>query len=175
LVVDHGLKPTHLNGHQYVEMIPAISPLVLEIAERFGIKSVRVPWEKSLFRTTLLTGRYCSRWPLAWVKRRFARRFRRLVDEKGIGHPDVFFGTVHAGEVDLKLLDTFLAGGRNCRLVEIGLHPGEAATTTSPEQQADGWTDPLAGARPKELQMLISDELPVLLQRLGWQLGRLAT
>jgi hypothetical protein len=56
--------------------------------------------------------------------------------------------------------------------VEIGLHPGEAAAE-SPESQADGWHDPLASVRPRELQMLVSGELVDLLERSGWRLGRI--
>ena len=59
------------------------------------------------------------------------------------------------------------------RLVEIALHPGEAAAGVSPEQEADGWRDPLAARRPGELQMLVSSELPALLESSGWRLGRL--
>jgi chitin disaccharide deacetylase len=173
LVYDNGVVPTHLNGHQYIEMIPAIGPLVLDLAERFGVTSVRVPWEQSLLRTTVSTGRYLSRWPLAWVKHAFARRFRRLVAARGIAHPDVFFGTAHAGSVDLTLLQMFLRAGQRYRLVEIGLHPGETPAEPSSEQQADGWHDPLAAARPRELQMLVSVVLPQLLEQFGWKLGRL--
>ena len=30
-VCDHGLRPTHLNGHQYIEMIPAVSAIVPDV------------------------------------------------------------------------------------------------------------------------------------------------
>ena len=50
---------------------------------------------------------------------------------------------------------------RKCGLIEIALHPGEAAPASS-ERDADGWHDPLAARRPGELQMLVSPELPAL-------------
>ncbi len=47
---DHGLRPTHLNGHQYVEMLPATAELVPELMERFGIKAVRLTrWNGAVF------------------------------------------------------------------------------------------------------------------------------
>jgi hypothetical protein len=58
-------------------------------------------------------------------------------------------------------------------LVEVALHPAEPAPPTSPADWIDGWHDPLAASRPNELRMLISDELPAMLERSGWQLGRL--
>jgi chitin disaccharide deacetylase len=174
-VCDRGLRPTHLNGHQYIEMMPAIATAVLEIVEQFGIRAVRAAWEPSLFRTTVLSGRHIAKWPLACVKRRFGGRFRTLIDARGIAHSDAFFGTAHAGAIDLRLLGLFLAGGRKHRLIEVAVHPGEAAAAISATEEADGWHDPLAAARPGELQMLTSLELIALVESAGWQLARLAS
>jgi chitin disaccharide deacetylase len=204
VVLDHGLRPTHLNGHQYIEMMPGVSAIVLEVMERFAIHVVRVAHEPALFRTTVLNGFHVWRWPLALVKRHFAGRFRAMIDARAIAHPEAFYGTAHAGGVDLRLLRLFLAGGRNvsggadipvcpkcrvlsgrqeclphsggtCGLVEIALHPGEAAAEASPAQEANGWHDPLAALRPGELQMLVSAELAAGLESAGWLLGRLAS
>ena len=203
VLCDRGLRPTHLNGHQYVEMMPAVSAIVPDVMQRFGIGVVRVAWEPSLFRTTVLSGFHLGKWSLACVKHHFAGRFRKLIDGRGIAHPDAFYGTAHAGGVDLPLLRLFLpaadmcpAGsipvclkwgissgrqeclphrGEKCRLIEIALHPGEAAAAVSPEQEADGWRDPLATQRPGELQMLVLPELAALLDSSGWRLGRLNT
>ena len=173
VVCDHGLRPTHLNGHQYVEMLPIAADIVPELMERFAIKTVRVAWEPALLRNTALRGFAIAKWPLAQVKHVFAANFRTLIDARRIAHPDVFFGTAHAGGVDLRLLRRFLASSPSRRLVEVGLHPGEAASETLPEDRADGWRDPLAAMRPRELQMLVSDELPRCLESSGWRLGRL--
>jgi len=174
VVCDHGLRPTHLNGHQYIEMIPAVSAIVPDVMERFGVGVVRVAREPSLFRTTVLSGFRIGKWPLACVKHHFAGRFRKLIDARGIAHPEAFYGTAHAGGVNLGLLRLFLASGRKHRLVEIALHPGEAAAGVSTEQEADGWHDPLAVLRSGELQMLVSPALPAFLESSGWRLGRLS-
>ena len=65
---DHGLRPTHLNGHQYVEMPPATAELVPELMKHFGIKAVRVAWEPALLRNVALHGFQITKWPLAQVK-----------------------------------------------------------------------------------------------------------
>lgn len=170
---DHGLRPTHLNGHQYVEMLPATAGLVPELMERFGIKTARVPIEPALFRTTVLHRFQFAKWPLARVKHVFAARFCKFIDSRHIAHPDAFFGTAHAGGIDLKLLQAFLANSRAYPFVEVGLHPGELAESISPEDEANGWRDPLARSRPKELEMLVSEELPLCLEAEGRRLGRL--
>jgi chitin disaccharide deacetylase len=172
LVRDHGPRPTHLNGHQYIEMMPSIASVVSDLLHQFEIKTVRVARERGLWRSTVLRGQLL-RWPLACVKRAFADRFRAKMDGLGIHHPDAFFGTAHAGGIDLGLMRCFLAIARPDRLVEIGLHPAEAAGMESPEKPADGWHDPLAVSRPEELRMIVSAELSALLDAAGRRLGRL--
>ena len=174
-VCDHGLRPTHLNGHQYIEMLPPVTALLPELLKRFSINVLRVAWERSLFHSTFMAERPWT-WPMAVVKRAFAGRFRSQISAMGIGHPNaVFFGTAHAGRMNLRLLRLFLAAGRNDRVVEIGLHPGEAAGDPSPNDLADGWHDPLASLRPNELRLLISADLPGCLEAARRRLGRLAT
>jgi hypothetical protein len=95
------------------------------------------------------------------------------MDVFGAVHPAAFFGTAHAGRIDLRLLGRFLDSGRAYRLVEVALHPGEASEGAAPEDRAVGWHDPLAGWRPAELRMLVSAELPGYLESAGWRLGRL--
>jgi hypothetical protein len=132
-----------------------------------------VALEPALLRNTALHRFGIAKWPLAKVKHMFAARFRSRIDARGIAHPDAFFGTAHAGHIDLKLLRRFLTSSQRHRLVEVALHPGQPAEESSPEDQANGWFDPLAGSRPAELRMLISDELPRWLESAGWRLGRL--
>ncbi len=173
-VCDHGLRPTHLNGHQYAEMFPGVAPVVFSLLERFGIRTIRLAHEPKLFRNTVLHGFHPAQWALAEVKHWFASRFQRKLDRRGIACADAFFGTAHAGHIDLALMRRFLASSRKFRLVEIALHPGEAREPESPQERINGWRDPLADVRPAELEMLVSDALPRLLAASGTQLGRLA-
>ena len=52
-VCDCGLRPMHLNGHQYIEMLPAVAHMMPELMARFDIARVRVAWEPALLPTTL--------------------------------------------------------------------------------------------------------------------------
>jgi predicted glycoside hydrolase/deacetylase ChbG (UPF0249 family) len=174
VLLDHGLRPTHLNGHQYVEMIPAVADIIPQLLEKFGIRVVRVAVERSLLRSTLRGRLAAPRWLLAQVKQWYARRFRGRMDRLGVAHPDWFFGTVHAGHIDMRVMRVFLGHSGGFRLVEIGLHPAEAAPPAVPAQAADGWHDPLAALRPRELRMLLSPELAEYLQSQRLRLGRLS-
>jgi chitin disaccharide deacetylase len=169
--LDRGLQPTHLNGHQYIEMLPALSAIVPELLDRYGIRVVRVAEEPLLFKTTLLMGFSPPNWALANVKRFFARRFHALMDRLGIGHPQRFHGTAHAGHINLDLMRMYLQAESKTNFVEIGLHPALEASETSSDP---GWADPLASARPLELRLLTGSELTESFEQGGIRLGRLS-
>jgi predicted glycoside hydrolase/deacetylase ChbG (UPF0249 family) len=171
-LLDHGIRPTHLNGHQYIEMFPGLRVSLRTLIARYGIRTIRVARERGLFRTTILNGLQAKNWSLAHIKRYYAGHFLRDARSWNVDFPGAFFGTSHAGRVDLRLVHQFLDSGRRSRLIEIGLHPalGLSALQTDPEE---GWSDPLATHRPKELDMLTSPDLVSLLQSRGVTLGRL--
>jgi predicted glycoside hydrolase/deacetylase ChbG (UPF0249 family) len=169
-MLDRGLKPTHLNGHQYVEMMPALAPVIPRIVERYAIPAVRVPAERRSWLASFLPGFRGVNAVLALVKAFYAAKFGRAIDRRGIVHPDAFFGSSHAGCVDLPLIERFLARPR-FSLAEIALHPGWAAQHGE-RNLGDGWSDPLAAERPHELELLLSPQLGEFFVRRQLKLGR---
>jgi predicted glycoside hydrolase/deacetylase ChbG (UPF0249 family) len=173
-VVDHGITPTHVNGHRYVELIPGVTEAIIALLPRFSISTLRVPLERSLAQTTLPT-RGAAAWALALVKQAFAERFVRRVDAAGLKHPDSYFGTAHAGHMSIDALRRRLACKPNERLIEVGVHPGASSLVGGHELMTDGWHDPLAALRPSERDLLCSDDLVNLLLKEGIGLSRLST
>jgi chitin disaccharide deacetylase len=172
--LDHGVRPTHANAHQYIDLIPEVSNVVTHLLKRFSIGVVRLPIECRL-RATTLSGRGLSVWTLAHIKRTFAVRFARHVAAAQLKHPDGFFGTAHAGRITIAALARRLTASTNECLLEIGMHPGHLADESSPERSAGGWHDPLATLRPSEYELLCSDALVELLVKQELRLGRLCT
>jgi len=172
-MLDRGHKPTHLNGHQYIELLPAVAPLVESLLERFGIPAVRVAWEPSWRRSIAWPGIRATQWLLGGAKKFYAGRFRRRISGRKTCAADGFFGTMTAGTTTAAMLRRFLAASRGCRLVEVGLHPG-LETPASSSKRCDGWFDPLAASRPRELALIASCELEEHFAAEGCCLGRLA-
>jgi chitin disaccharide deacetylase len=166
-----GVHPTHINGHQYIELLPGLRDTLQGLMARYGIDRLRVARERALARTTLFPRLQAANWALAHVKRFYAVRLEREAQAWNVEFPDAFFGTSHAGRVDLPLVRQFLASGRRARLIEIGLHPAVAGVTS--DTSADGWSDPLATVRPRELEMLTSPQLVEIIRAHGMSLGRL--
>lgn len=169
-MIEAGLRPTHLNGHQYIELIPGVAELIPDLLKRYQIPVVRVARESGLSRTVLGRGRVAG-FGVALVKRYFAGRFQVRIQSTGVAFPARFFGTSHAGEVTPRVLRGFLkrAAAQGC--TEIGLHPAtETDRARSPE---DAWYDPLTKLRPQELNWLCD---PATVRRIASRqlvLGRL--
>jgi chitin disaccharide deacetylase len=177
-VVDHGLRPTHLNGHQYVELLPQIACLLPEMLAHFGIPTMRMAAEPALAHTTLWHEFRLPSWLLAVVKQHYARRLQASEVARAALAPSMYFGTAHAGRINLGVMELFLAragqhGTFENGTVEIGMHPGLEDDSTGARDNQDGWRDPLANIRPRELSMLESPELASRLRTTEMTLGRL--
>jgi len=172
-LLEHGVQPGHLNGHHYVEMMPTVAEVLPKLLDKFKIEVVRVAVERSFVQSLLLCRSHVRGWLVASVKQACAIRFRARMRAIGARHPDGFRGLVEAGGTDLRRMRRFLSGRRDVQMLEIGLHPAVAAVAT-PDADADGWHDPLARSRSTDLDMLVSPELPRLLETNGLRLGRLA-
>ncbi len=172
MLLDHGQQPTHLNGHQYVEQIPAVSRLMPVLLTRFHIPAVRMAVERCWLPALGWPGVGPTKWLMAGLQILLARRFRGRIAKLPVSFPGAFFGTLTAGRTDLPKIQTFLAAGRRFPVTEIALHPALPAPA-DPEADADGWHDPLAGLRPGELQCLLSEELAECLEASGFRLGRI--
>lgn len=170
-LLDHRLQPTHLNGHQYVEMMPVIAELLPLLAGRFSIGYVRSACEPGHWRTSFWPGLRIAKCGVSFVKQFYSARFRRRLRRAGLDTANAYFGTSHAALIDRRTLDRFLRFAGDCRKIEVGMHPARHDTVR--ENVADGWVDPLAEHRPAELDLLSSNDLAGLFSMHGVRLGRL--
>lgn len=173
-LLDRGVTPTHFNGHQYVEMMPVVSDIIAELAQEFRVQCVRAAVEPGHWRSSLLPGLRVTNWCLSHVKQHYAHRWAAMLDRFGITRADAFFGSSHAGRIDLAVMRRFVRLAPKHGLVEIAFHPGQAPRGEIPQEVIDGWHDPLAAARPSELALLCSSKLADLLATSSFQLDRIS-
>jgi predicted glycoside hydrolase/deacetylase ChbG (UPF0249 family) len=170
-MLDRGHRPTHLNGHQYIEMLPVVGRVVESLLQRLHISVVRVARERTWWQSCTWPGISATQWLMGGLKRAYAGRFQQQMLGSKVLFADVFFGTMTAGTTSLETIAALLTALRDFRLAEIGLHP--AARPDTAATAAGGWHDPLANLRPRELEMIVSSELEELLAASGCRLGRL--
>jgi predicted glycoside hydrolase/deacetylase ChbG (UPF0249 family) len=156
-VLAAGLAVSHLDGHQHAHVLPGVARVVAELAERYGIRSVRYPAERVrgyMLRELAGAKRLAEQVALACVAAASPlRKFRRT---------DAFAGFYFGGRLDeanlAALVDALPATGT----VEIMCHPG------ADDMRADGadWQYSWGAERAA----LVSPRIRALLDARGTQL-----
>jgi len=121
-----GLPLDHVDGHWHFHQHPTLLRLLVEMAEEFGVRAVRVPNEPVLAswraagRRGLLP-RAATALAQSWLWRRMRRRLRRA----GVGCNDWFFGLRDSGAMTREML-LGVIGQLRPGVSEIGTHPASS-------------------------------------------------
>jgi hopanoid biosynthesis associated protein HpnK len=120
-----GLPLDHVNGHNHMQLHPAVLPILLRVAREYGSPPIRIAYEP-LLASTRAAGlrRLLARAPWLVMRPWNAYIKRRLV-RAGFRSNDYLFGIYDCGQVDLALLLGFI---RNLPegVSEIHCHPARA-------------------------------------------------
>jgi predicted glycoside hydrolase/deacetylase ChbG (UPF0249 family) len=121
-----GVRLTHLDSHQHVHAYPPVFALVVRVARRFGIRTVRVPYETP----ALAVLRRYARNPVACKQAvanlalgPWAVRDRELLESYGLPPPPLFIGRALTGAFTryaLRALLESVSKGTS----ELMTHPG---------------------------------------------------
>ncbi len=126
-----GIFPTHLDGHKHVHVLPGVSEIVIRLAQEFGIRRVRCPFEADpgvwhILRVSQgAAPSVFKQYLVARVVSHFARRFRDEVERAGLMSPAQFYGLSNTGFLNTRGIQDIL-----CRMSEgvseLMCHPGYA-------------------------------------------------
>jgi len=150
-VRDTGMRPTHLDGHKHVHMLPGLFEIALRLAKRHGVDAIRVSHEASSLRAALAVGGPKSNVMKQGVQARglklLARDAREQAERAGIAAADYFCGIAQTGELTreglLRLLEVLPDG-----TTELMVHPGYV------DQALEKSATRLTASREKELAIL---------------------
>ena len=132
-VVAAGVKPTHLDSHQHMHVVPGVIDIVIDLAKQFGIPALRIPDEPLFFfgGYPSTAGRFVGRGGLSTL----ARIARRKAKRRRLAMADHFYGMLAGGNMTephlLAIIDRLPTG-----VSEIMMHPGE---DDSAMQHQYGW------------------------------------
>jgi predicted glycoside hydrolase/deacetylase ChbG (UPF0249 family) len=151
-----GVEVTHLDTHQHTHLWPAVAGVVVELAGKAGVPSVRLPTSR-------------RRGPLGLGVRLLSGRLRARLLRAGLRTTGDYAGLDEAGALD----EARVAGALH-RLAragapsaEVNTHPGEAGEAAlSRFSWGYRWAD--------ELTMLTAPATRELVGRLGYRLGSFA-
>ena len=127
-VLRAGIRPTHLDGHKHVHVMPGLSQIVIRLAQEFSIQSVRCPREFAPNLTTLLRNENSStamlkQYLVGRAVAGFASSFAERLAKAGLLYAEHFYGLSQTGFLDtrgvLEILERLPEG-----VSELMCHPG---------------------------------------------------
>jgi len=160
-ILDAGIRPSHLDTHKHTHLAPPVLEAVARLAQEFGIKWVRRPFDLpigSLGRAVPGKVRLTSR-VLALMR----RRFHRVLEKHGCRTTDHFAGFQITGRfrtAELVELLGMLPEGST----ELMCHPGYCG------EALRGARTRLKESRERELEALVAREVRETLERHGVEL-----
>ncbi len=102
-VLEAGIRPTHLDGHKHVQMLPGLFERAVRLARKHGIGAVRVSLEDSKLRGLLSTGAeqktrvVLKQGMQARGLKLLAHDAREIAERAGIATTDYFCGIAQTG------------------------------------------------------------------------------
>ena len=163
-----GVRPTHLDGHKHVQMLPGLFGIAVRLAKKHGIEAVRVSHEASTLRTALTggsesTGVVIKQGVQARGLKFLARDARELAEHSGIATSDYFCGIAQTGVLTkkgvLQLLASLPEG-----TTELMCHPGYV------DADLEHSATRLQASRQTELEILTDKEIRKNIAVLGIRL-----
>ncbi len=163
-----GIRPTHLDGHKHVQMLPGLFAVALRLAKKHGIEAVRVAHEASSLRAALTsggepTGVTLKQGVQARGLKLLARNAREMTQRAGIGAADYFCGIAQTGVLTKKGVQQLLASLPE-GTTELMCHPGYADADLKKSATR------LQKSRETELEILTDNDIRKSIATLGIRL-----
>lgn len=164
-----GVKPTHLDGHKHVHMLPGCFDIALRLAKRHAIPAIRVSHESSTLRSALASA---DSQPSPVVLKQglqarglklIARKAHQQAERAGIASADYFCGIAQTGKLSKNGVAQLLAALPE-GTTEFMCHPGYA------DDQLRQSPTRLRESRQTELAILTNPEIRNLVAAQGIRL-----
>lgn len=154
-----GLPLSHVDGHLHLHMHPVVLKILVECAQEFGIRAIRLPKEDLRVNLQLERKRFLLQvgyaWIFGWLRRFGESRLRPA----GIEFADQVYGLLQTGRVTEDYLLKLIPRISDSR-VEIYSHPTLALEGNSPK-----------GASRRQLEALLSGRVRKVLESHGFNLA----
>jgi hopanoid biosynthesis associated protein HpnK len=144
-----GLPLSHVDAHLHFHLHPVVFAAILQAAERYGCRRIRVPLDDWSLHRRLEPADAWRQAPLALVFALLCRRMRRLIPSRRLCSPDRVLGLFRTGRLDRDYLAR-LARSLPDGIHELHCHPDRGTP---------------AGRR--ELEALLAPEFRAALQERG--------
>jgi predicted glycoside hydrolase/deacetylase ChbG (UPF0249 family) len=163
-VFDSGIIPTHFDSHKHVHIIPAVLESVIEIARRFSVKWIRMPFEARgawRFWFDIEKGKravFLKQFAVARASTAARPVFIHMIRRAGLRTPARFYGISPTGLFSEKIIRR-ICGMMAPGLNELMTHPGIVDDALVRRKSR------LLDSRRKERDFLVSPEVKKILEK----------
>ncbi len=95
-----GLPLDHVNGHLHFHLHPTVFRIVMKVADKFGVRHMRLTRDPFWLNAKLSPGRWLSRATHAFIYLCLAGNARGWLGRQGIRHTRLVFGLLQNAQVD---------------------------------------------------------------------------
>jgi chitin disaccharide deacetylase len=126
-----GIRPTHLDGHKHVQMLPRLFEIAIRLAKKHNVRAIRISHEASKLRALLASGGGQKRSVIlkqgvqARGLKLLARDARKMANRAGLLVTDYFCGIAQTGVMTPEGIDALLKNLPD-GTTELMCHPGYA-------------------------------------------------
>jgi hopanoid biosynthesis associated protein HpnK len=149
---DFGLPLSHVDGHLHMHMHPFVFDRLMELAQEFGCRRIRLPWEDWWAYRREAGLRALPQAPLAAIFGLLARRARRRLAGREFVYTSSVYGLFRTDRMDEKALLALL-----CRLPpgdhEIYSHPDAGGRGEAGRRELAALTSPAVRQSMEERQI----------------------
>jgi chitin disaccharide deacetylase len=103
-----GLALDHLNGHLHLHLHPVVFGILMENAERWGIRAMRLTRDRFFLNARLASGRWASRLSHSVIFHLLSGRARPALARRKIRHTASVFGLLQNARVDTGYVENLL-------------------------------------------------------------------
>ena len=120
-----GLALDHVNAHHHFHAHPTVADTLIRLAPEYGIKAVRVPYERPVQAWRATGDRLASRL-FAWLTQaHWTGRLKRRLDRAGISHNDCVLGLSDSGAMGKERVKNYIEHLPD-GVSELYVHPATA-------------------------------------------------
>ncbi|MBN2031173.1 ChbG/HpnK family deacetylase [bacterium] len=156
-VMDSGIKPSHIDSHQHLHMLPGILSVTLKLMKRYDILAVRLPCETIRFKT-IMSSVSISRVIQLMILNFLSLKVKRL----SLLGADHFSGFLYSGKINHRNLEALLDNLPQDGVCELMCHPGLENEQSDYHHWGYRWSD--------ELNALTDPSLAYLIWQKGFEL-----
>lgn len=156
-----GLTLSHVDGHQHLHTHPAVLPIVIELAQKYGAAGIRIPHDPLLANLHTNYSRLGSKLFVALGHTYLAGVSRHLLRDSDFVRCDATIGSLMSGAMSDDYVIRMLRN-MNCSSIEVFFHPTDL-------RDNEPGSDPY-GPNAGDLRALTSPRLKQFLADNGYEL-----